>query len=287
MQYADDTQFIHSGTLDTLPHLITQAQTTLATAKDYFNTNGLMLNSKKTQCLFVGTRTMIKRIPENTTIKFNNTSITPSTHVKNLGIHMDCHLSFDTHINEMHKKVMGVLLFLNRIKDKFENETRTMVVQSLALSILNYCLPIYGSTNNTLLHRVQKLQNFAAKICVGGARRSDHATPFITQLQWLKVKDKVVFDVAVNVFKIINKVFPETFLQLPTVSEALHTRHTRQEHKLYVPHTNTDSGGRSLTVLGPRVWNSLPAHVTNSRTLPMFINKLKTFLKANANVMCI
>ena len=44
VQYADDTQFIHSGTLDQLPHLITRAQTTLARAKAYFNTNGLMLN---------------------------------------------------------------------------------------------------------------------------------------------------------------------------------------------------------------------------------------------------
>ncbi len=87
---------------------------------------------------------------------------------------------------------MGTLLFLNRIKDKFEKDTRTMVVQSLALNVIKYCSPIYGSTSNTLLHR-------AAKICVGGAKRSAHATPFIAQLQWLKVKDEVVFGVAVIV----------------------------------------------------------------------------------------
>ncbi len=204
VQYADDTQFIHSGTLDSLPHLITHAQATLTRAKSYFNINGLMLNSKKTQCLFVGTRALTKHIPENTVIMFDNTLITPSKYVKNLGIYMDCNLSFDTHINEIHKKVMGTLLFLNRIKDKFEKDTRTMVVQSLALSVINYCLPIYGSTSNTLLHRVQKLQNFAAKICVGGAKKSAHDTLFIAQLQWLKVKDKVVLDVAVSVFKLTN-----------------------------------------------------------------------------------
>ncbi len=37
-------------------------------------------------------------------IKFDNISIFPSTHVKNLGVVMDCHLSFDVHIHEMHKK---------------------------------------------------------------------------------------------------------------------------------------------------------------------------------------
>ncbi len=111
------TQMTHNSFTavhSTLPHLITQAQKTRTRAKT--NTNGLMLNSIKTQCLFIGTRALTKHIPENTTIMFNNSSITPSKYVKNLGIYMDCNLSFDTHIHEIHKKVMGTLLFINRMK---------------------------------------------------------------------------------------------------------------------------------------------------------------------------
>lgn len=169
---------------------------------------------------------MIKRIPEDTSIRYDSTTITPSKYVKNLGIYIDCHMTFDPHINEMYKKVMGTLLFLIRINTKFENNTRTMVVESLALSVMNYCLRFYGSTNNTLLHRVQKLQNFAANICVGGARKSEHVTPFITQFQWLKVKDKFLLDAAFSVYKIANKMFPEWYLKLSTISEALHNAHT-------------------------------------------------------------
>ncbi len=90
---------------------------------------------------------------------------------------MDQHMSFEMHIHEIHKNVMGILLLVNRIRDKFDAATRKIVIQSLALSGVNYCLQ---ATNNTHMRRVQKLQNFAAKICAGGARRSDHATPFIT-----------------------------------------------------------------------------------------------------------
>ncbi len=204
VQYADDTQFVHSGTVDELPHLIARAEATLSRAKSYFNNNGLLLNSNKTQCLFVGTRPAIRRIPDNTTINLNSTSITPSKQVKNLGVYMDQYMSFEVHIHEMHKKVMGILLLVNRIRDKFDAATRKMVIQSLALSGVNYCLQVYGTTNNTHMRRVQKLQNFAAKICAGGARRSDHATPFITQLEWLKI-DKVIFDEAVTVFKVKKK----------------------------------------------------------------------------------
>ncbi len=98
---------------------------------------------------------------------------------------MDQHMSFEVYIHEMHKKVMGILLLVNR--GKFDAATRKIVIQSLALSSVNYCLQVYGTANNTQMRRVQKLQNFAAKICAGCARRSDHATPFIAQLERLKI----------------------------------------------------------------------------------------------------
>ncbi len=34
-----------------------------------------------------------------------------------------------------------------------------------------------GTTNATLFSTVQKLQNFAAKVAVGGARKYDHVSP--------------------------------------------------------------------------------------------------------------
>ena len=282
IQYADDTQFVHTGTTDELPDLIMRAETTLSHVKAYFNRNGLMINPNKTQCLFVGTRPFIRRIPADTIINFDNALITPSKHIKNLGIYMDCHMTFDVHIQEMRKKVMGILFFLNRIKDKFDFDTRKTVIQSLALSIINYCLPVYGTTNSTLLQRVQKLQNFAAKICVGGARRSDHATPFILQLEWLKIEKKIIFEAAINVYKIKNKLFPDWFMQFPTNNDISHNRYTtRQQHNLYVSHTNTDHGGRSLSVLGPKIWNTLPDNVTNSLTLQVFRKRLKEFLMNN------
>ncbi len=101
---------------------------------------------------------------------------------------MDYHLTIDVHIQEIHKKVM--VFFLNSIKYKFEINTRKIVIQSLALNIIKYCLPVYGTTNSIFSRRVQKLQNFAPKVYAGGSRRSDHATPFITQPEWFKIEKK-------------------------------------------------------------------------------------------------
>ncbi len=97
-----------------------------------------MLNSNRAQYIFIGTRSVIKRIPSDTQLMFDNISITPSTRVKNLGVIVDRHMNLEAHIHEMHKRVMGHLLFLNRIKDKFDSERRKAVVESIALSAINY-----------------------------------------------------------------------------------------------------------------------------------------------------
>ena len=154
-----------------------RATETLNKAKHYFLTNGLLLNSSKTKCIFIGSRHTTSQIPPDTVINLGNTTIQPSESVKNLGLYLDTHMTFEKHINEISKKVMSILLYINRIKDNFDKPTMKTIVQTLALSIMNYCSTIWGSANDTQLERIQKLQNFAAKIIDGKARKFDHVTP--------------------------------------------------------------------------------------------------------------
>ncbi len=69
----------------------------------------------KTQCIFIGSRALISKIPDNTTIRAGEASILPSKSEKNLGLHFDNYMSFDVHVTEMSKKVSGTLMYINRI----------------------------------------------------------------------------------------------------------------------------------------------------------------------------
>ncbi|XP_069974804.1 uncharacterized protein [Penaeus vannamei] len=66
--------------------------------------------------------------------------------------------------------VTGTLMYLNRIPGSFDTPTRVMVVQLLAQSMINYCSIIWGATSKEQMERVQKVQNFAAKVAIGGLR---------------------------------------------------------------------------------------------------------------------
>ncbi len=82
IQYAGDTQYLLTGTIDSLAQLIHDTEQTLLKIKHYFNKNGLLLNSMKIQCIFIGSRALISKIPGNITIRAGEASIIPSKSVK-------------------------------------------------------------------------------------------------------------------------------------------------------------------------------------------------------------
>ena len=282
VQYADDAQFLLSDYIENLQELIERGEQTLSKLKKYFLECGLLLNAKKTQCIFIGTNQYINRIPENIKIRCDSEDITPSKCVKNLGLYMDRFMSFNLHIDELCKKVTGILMYINRIRDSLDEETRVRIVQALALSTMDYCLVIWGASSNTQLEKAQRLQNFAARVAVG-VRKYDHISPIIRQLQWLKVKEKNIYDTCIMVFKAVNHCLPNWLMTFPTVGEIVKVR-TRQSNDLFVERIRTTTGSRSMRIKGPIQWNKLPKEVQNTNRLNSFKEMLKKYLLRLQNV---
>ncbi len=272
IQYADDTQFIHTGSIDRLQDLIHRGEETMLRAKYYFNSNGLLLNTNKTQCMFVGSRGLISQIPSNTTLQVDGATIVPSSSLKNLGIYFDQNMTFDSHVNKISGKIFSTIIYINRIKDNFSKSARKTVMQSLVLSIINYGIKVWGTTNKTHMYTIQKLQNFAAKVALGGAAKHEHATPFLRELGWLRIKEKYMLELGIMMYN-VTRSSPNAIYHMPLVSE-LSTVNTRQQQQLYVPKYNTCTGARSTLVAGPRLWNSLPPHIRDAHSLYTFKNQL-------------
>ncbi len=101
-----------------------------------------MFNSARTQCIFIGNHQLLSRIPPNTTVSFDGNVIYPSKHVKNLGVYFDRQMLFSVHIKELNKKVMGILMFLCKMSNTLDKESRIMVIQAIVLNLFNYCIRI-------------------------------------------------------------------------------------------------------------------------------------------------
>ena len=247
--------------------------------KFFYLNQGLLMNASKTQCMFVGTSQYLNRIPNNVKIKCGNEEIEISSQVKNLGLHMDKHMTYSIHIDEISSKVSGILMYLSRIKDNFEDSTRIMIVQSLVLSVINYAIKLWGATSDLYLNKAQKLVNFAARVAVVGVRKYDHISPTLQQLQWLKIKDKYTYEVCLFVFKVLKKEYPSWLYEFPNVG-SLRDASTRQNDNLQVIKSRTELGSRSMQIKSPSNWNRLPKVVKDCSGASAFKKKLKEhFLK--------
>ncbi len=135
IQYADDTQFLHEGSIDELESLIHNTQITLKNVKNYFLRNG----SKKTQCIYIGNRQLLTPNPLNTDIKLDDEIIIPTSYVKKkLGVYFDRYMLFGRHVNEVTRKVVGNLKHINCVSPSLYKPSRISLVQTLVLSIINY-----------------------------------------------------------------------------------------------------------------------------------------------------
>ena len=119
---------------------------------------------------------------------------------------------------------------------------------------------------------------------VSGARHHDHITRVLTKLHWLPVCKRVMFKTVVLVWKCLNSTAPGYLSELCIpVASASGRKHLRSSSKStglrQVSRVRTTIGRQSFAVMGPSLWNSLPAALQRPEmTLHSFKRQLKAYL---------
>jgi len=127
---------------------------------------------------------------------------------------------------------------------------------------------------------VQKLQNFAAKVVDGKAKKYDHVTHILKELKWIRIEERYKLEICFFVYKILNGEFYAPFMPMLTVGQVRQTR-SRQANDLFIPRFNTDMGSRAVTIRGPTLYNALPEDIRNSGNKVVFKTKLQNYFLEN------
>ncbi|KAF7653420.1 hypothetical protein LDENG_00083060 [Lucifuga dentata] len=202
----------------------------------------------------------------------------PSPAIKSLSVTFDSTLSFSPHINNITRTAFFHLHNTARLHSSLSQHSIEVLIHALVTSHIDYCNAILSGIPDKLLHRLQIIQNSAARI-ISHTKSSDHITPILIQLRRLPVHQQIHYKILLLTFKALHNLAP------PYLSELLHpcipswSLQSSSAALLSVPPFRLSTmSARAFSCSAPRLWNSLPPHIHQPDSITHFKSQIKTHL---------
>jgi hypothetical protein len=257
--YADDVQIYLSGSKDNISSMVSQINTDLTSISDWSDRNGLCLNSQKSQSIAFY-RHKPSFIPP---VIINDTIIPYSTKVKNLGVIMDCNLTWKDQISTVVSSVYGALSRLWCTADMTPVETRRKLAIALLLPKFQYCDVLFSQSSEGNRDRLNKCYNSCARY-VYGIRASESISGPARNLTGRTLNQLLAYRTCSLFHRLLSQRFPGYLY------DKLRFGRSQRTGILIPPRHQHSNYGNSFFVEGVNMWNSLPLEVRSARSTEAF-----------------
>ena len=177
--YADDTTLY--STVDSNNNYNDIINNELEKVNNWLVSNKLSLNAKKTKYMVFHKQ---NKTVMDLNISINNVAISKVTTFNFLGLHLNSNLTWNTHVQEISKKISRVIGLLYKMQLILPRRILLSLYNTMILPHINYCLLSWGKDNDGIL----KLQKKAVRIISSSEYRA-HTEPLFKDLNILRVND--------------------------------------------------------------------------------------------------
>ena len=206
----------------------------------------------------------------------NGNTLFPVDHLKDLGIIVCPDLSWTAHINDITSRAKTVASWVLSVFKTRSADVMCTLYNSLVRSHLEYCCPLWNPANQSgiiLLEEVQR--SFTSKIW--GVNNKNYWER-LRALKLMSLQRRRERYIIIQMWKILNDKCPnDVNVQFMAPS--------RRGIKSAVPRLNRQSSMKNQTlydnsfaVMGPRLWNTLPAELTKVTGKDAFKHRLTQFM---------
>ena len=143
------------------------------------------------------------------------------------------------------------------------------LIHAFVTSRLNYANSLLYGVPLAQLNRLQKIQNFAARV-ISKTHRFD--------LHWLPISKRIEFKILVHTFNSIHQTAPSHLTDVISPYTPSRTLRSSDGNLLTAKLSNTKYGQAAFQNAGPFLWNKLPSYIRNCDSLLDFKKHLKTHL---------
>ncbi|MEE6525622.1 hypothetical protein FKM82_025738 [Ascaphus truei] len=219
-----------------------------------------------------GTKTTFLKLPVTELLirTTANTTLTPVTSFKYLGVWFDSHLTFGMHIDTLTTKTYAKLGVLYRNKSSLSLLVRKRIAQQMLMPIIDYGDIVYGSAPQTHLSKLDTLYNSTYHFVLQ-CNYNTHHCEMLKELDWSTLESRRKVHLSCLTFKYFLGRLPSYLNKLltPTTCSTYHLR-SGSKRLFMVPRLNKVSGRSSFSYRAPQNWNSLPETLTSTTRLSSF-----------------
>jgi len=207
--------------------------------------------------------------------------------VKVLGIILDSNLDWKRQVSATVQRCYSILVGLAKLSHQLPFETKMVIIEGLVHPYIRYCLTLWGGCSKTQKHRIQKTLNFGARI-VTGIKRSQHISPALKTLGWLKV-DKLLTerDLLALHHLLRSPNAPDSLCALVVSRSDVSVRTTRGSESLMLqtPRVRTELARRSFVCRAIGAWNRLPPEARAVTSTKPFHSKVQKWLLSDDEIV--
>lgn len=252
--YADDTAiFYKSNSWSNLKRL---AEEDFQTINTWFIKNKLTLNYDKTK--YISFSIYKNNEPDWDRLQITNNNVIPECDfIKYLGVTIDKHLKWNIHINNVTKKLRGLLPKFNYLKSFLDVKQLRILYSSLVQSHLTYGILGWGGAAECHLKSLYSVQKWFIKI-IYNKKKTFSSNVLFKQAHLLDIRQLYCLDVLKFIYQ--GKI---------SIEHVDHEYETR--HKAFYPSLCSKTvGQRSSKFFAPRLYNILPTFLKDVKSYSGF-----------------
>ena len=234
--YADDTQFKPKDDV-AQSEALTRIENCLKDIEMGMHQNMLKLNADKAEVMLFYSKHNSKSM-DTISVNVGNSKIESISCVRNLGVMFDSTMSMEQQVNALCRSGYGQLRKIGRIRRYLSSEATKSLVNGLVTSRIDYCNALLHGLPNTLINKLQRVQNTAARIITSTTRRS-HITPVLKELHWLPVQHMIQYKIQIHTYNALHDRSPLCIKDLINIYRRNITLISQNSLTLVIPRMRT------------------------------------------------
>jgi len=245
----------------------------LSSLCDWLVDNKLSIHVGKTESILFGTKYLLSK-ENKLNIKYGNQQIEQKETVKYLGVSLDSKLSGKSMVENILSKINNKLKFLYR-KQRFLNKNiRRLLCNSLIQPHYDFaCSSWYPLLTKNLRKRLQVSQNKCIRFCLNLNNRTSINKIKFNDINWLPVERRYEQCICTLIYKYFHNDVPEYISDMFNANVIKYN--TRNPNMLKRPPYKTSNGRKSLSYLGPKLWDDIPHQLKQKQTIASFKHDFK------------